>query len=179
MGGPCGLLSGIGGIKLKKIVTKEKTMFSSSEGNVGQGAGSATATSLSDGRKALSKLVDFPGDVEEIKKHLEDEGGVDPNGPDAYGLCAIHKFASWNKTVLLEMLIPKLPEWGLETKDKDGKTALHWAVEMASVASVKKLVGSGCDVEAKDGKGRTVGFILDNAGDSGVIERLKKAVTGE
>mmetsp|Transcript_17090 Transcript_17090/g.35186 ORF Transcript_17090/g.35186 Transcript_17090/m.35186 type:complete len:396 (-) Transcript_17090:49-1236(-) len=179
-GGVPGLLGGIGGIKLKKTVTKEKTMFSKTEGKAGTaGVGSKTATELSDGRKALSKLIDFPGDVEEIKTHLEKPEEVDPNGPDAYGLCAIHKFASWNKTVLLELLIPKLEPALINTPDKEGKTALHWAVEMASVAAVKCLVANGADVEAKDGKGRTVGFILENAGESGIIERLKKAVKGE
>ena len=175
-----GLLGGIGGIKLKKVETKEKTMFSKSEGKVGSaGAGSKTATSLSDGRKALSKLVDFPGDVDEITRHLDDPSSVDPDGPDAYGLCAIHKFASWNKTVLLDLLLPKLSPGGIDRKDKEGKTALHWAVEMASVAAVKSLVKNGADAEAKDGKGRTVMYILENAGESGVVERLKGAVKGQ
>ena len=47
---------------------------------------------------------------------------------------------------------------------------------MASVASIKTLVTAGIDKEAKDGKGRTVGDILDSVPQSNVIERLKKAI---
>ena len=175
-----GLLGGIGGIKLRKVSTSEKTMFSKSEGKISSSlSGSTLATTLTDGRKALSKLVDFPGDVEEVTRHLKNPSIIDPEGPDAFGLRAIHKFASWNKTVLLDLLIPNLPPGGLDATDSEGKTALHWAVEMASVAAVKTLIKAGADVGIKDGKGRTVGFILDNAGESGVIDRLKNALKGD
>ena len=122
-------------MKLKKTTTAVKTMFNASEGKVGNSSlvSSKDATNTADGRRALSKLVDFPGDVEEIRKHLDNSGEIDPAGNDAYGLSAIHKFASWNKTVLLDLLIPKLTPAQLNAADKEGKTALHWAVEMASV----------------------------------------------
>ena len=66
----------IGAVKLKKTTTAVKTMFNASEGRVGNASlqGTKDATSSSDGRRALSKLVDFPGDVEEIKKV---SGGAD------------------------------------------------------------------------------------------------------
>mmetsp|Transcript_1594 Transcript_1594/g.3509 ORF Transcript_1594/g.3509 Transcript_1594/m.3509 type:complete len:388 (-) Transcript_1594:52-1215(-) len=167
----------IGAVKLKKTTTAVKTMFNASEGKVGTSlVGSKDATNTADGRRALSKLVDFPGDVEEIRKHLDNSGEIDPAGNDAYGLAAIHKFASWNKIVLLDLLIPKLTPSQLNATDKEGKTALHWAVEMASVASIKVLVAAGADKDAKDGKGRTVSEILDSVPPSNVIERLKKAL---
>ena len=112
----------------------------------------------------------------EITAHLANESGVDPAGADAYGLTALHKFASWNKTELLALLIPKLSAEQLNAKCPEGKTALHWAVEMASVGAVKALVAAGADVEAKDGKGRTVGTILDAVEQSGIIDRLKGAL---
>ena len=79
------------------------------------------------------------------------------------------------------MLSPALPAGaaGLDATCPDGKTALHWAVEMAAVASVKLLLQAGADRDAKDGKGRTVAFILDHSGESGVIERLKAALLTE
>ena len=176
-----GGIGGLGGVKLKKTKTAVKTMFNASEGNVNSttNVGTSNATETSDGRRALSKLVDFPGDVDEIRKHLDNSGEIDPAGKDAYGLSAIHKFASWNKTELLDLLIPKLTKDELTATCKEGKTALHWAVEMASVASVKTLVAAGVDIEAKDGKGRTVGEILEAVPQSGIIDRLKKAVKGE
>ncbi|GMI09804.1 hypothetical protein TrVE_jg7398 [Triparma verrucosa] len=179
--GGLGGIGGLGGVKLKKTKTAVKTMFNASEGNVNSttNVGTSNATETSDGRRALSKLVDFPGDVDEIRKHLDNSGEIDPAGKDAYGLSAIHKFASWNKTELLDLLIPKLTKDELTATCKEGKSALHWAVEMASVASVKTLVAAGVDIEAKDGKGRTVGEILEAVPQSGIIDRLKKAVKGE
>jgi len=91
-------------------------------------------------------------------------------------MCVAQKFASWNKTEYLDLLIPKLSAEELNGTDKEGKTALHWAVEMAAVASVKTLVAAGVDVTLKNNKGHSVKDILDNAQQSGVIDRLRKAV---
>jgi hypothetical protein len=181
LGGGGGLLAGgIAGLKLKKTTTNHKTMFGDLEGKVKEGGGGGKdAAAGADKRKALSKLVDFPGVLAEIKAHLEDVEGVNPAGRDFYGLTALQKFASWNKTEFMDLLIPKLTQEELNATDKEGKTALHWAVEMAAVASVKTLVKAGIDVDAKNAKGHTVGDVLEQAGDSGVIERLKKAVRGE
>ena len=64
----------------------------------------------------------------------------------------------------------------LNARCPEGKTALHWAVEMASVGSVRLLVAAGVDASVEDGKGRTVGAILDAVEQSGVIARLKNAL---
>ena len=47
---------------------------------------------------------------------------------------------SWGKTDLIEIILPKLSKEQINAQCPDGKTALHWAVEMASVSAVKKLV---------------------------------------
>jgi len=179
MGGLGGIGGGLAGIKLKKTNTVVKTMFKTGEGAVHAGQ---TATQVcTDKRRALSKLVDFPGDLEEIRAHLnnteEGAAGINPAGADSYGLTALHKFASWNKTDYLDMLLPRLSKEELNVRDPEGKTALHYAVEMASVAAVKALVAAGVDTEAKDGKGRNVMEILNSAPSSGVIDRLKSAMS--
>ena len=162
----------LGAVKLKKATTVEKKMF-----RAGEGATTATAASRpTDGRTALSKLVDFPGDLAAIAAHLENPAKIDPAGADAYGLTALHKFASWNKSEYLQLLIPKLAKKDLDAPDPYGKTALHWAVEMASVASVKELIAAGADKDLRDGKGHTVAEILDAAAPSGIIDRLKLAI---
>ena len=48
---------------------------------------------------------------------------------------------------------------------------------MAAVASIQVLVKAGCDVHAKDGKGRTVAAILDAVPPSAVIERVRAALS--
>ncbi len=178
VGGGIGGLGGLlGGVKLKKTTTVVKTMFRAGEGSVTDKTGSGSSAAVdTDPRKALSKLIDFPGDLEEIKNHIADKDRINPAGKDAYGLTALHKFASWNKIDYLDLLLPVLAPADLEATCPEGKTALHYAVEMASVAAVKALVAAGVNLEAKDGKGRTVMEILESSPSSGVIERLKHAL---
>lgn len=168
-------LGGIGAnlkANLKKVEVKEKTMFAAGEGKV---TTKKATTGMATG-KVLSKLIDFPGDVNEITKLLADPK-VDPAGNDAFGLPALHKFASWNKTELIDLILPKLTKEQINYQDKDGKTALHWACEMASVACVKQLA-TNPDVNKglKDNKGRTPEDILTSVEKTSVIERLLKAL---
>ncbi|OQR98690.1 hypothetical protein ACHHYP_08207 [Achlya hypogyna] len=174
-------LGGLGQVKLKKTTTVLKTMFKADEGTTFSGR--ATVDS-DDERRPLSKLIDFPGDLEDIRLQLSKttiltKEGVNPAGADAYGLTALHKFASWNKSEYLDALIPHLTKDELNAKCPEGKTALHYAIEMASAGAVKTLVAAGADVNAVDGKGRTVAMILDGATASGVIERLRIALKPE
>lgn len=174
------LAAGLGGAlkRLKKVDKKDqkvKHMFTAAEGKV---TDKPKGKDLRFARKVLSKLVDFPGDVEEIRKYLADPN-IDAGGKDAYGLTALHKFASWNKVELLEMLVPKLNEAELNAQDPDGKTALHWACEMASVAAVTFLVNiPEVNRKVKDKKGRTPNDILDGGDGGAVVERVRKALNG-
>jgi hypothetical protein len=76
----------------------------------------------------------------------------------------------------MDLLIPHLSAEDLEATCPEGKTALHYAIEMASVAAVKRLVVAGANLEAVDGKGRTCKGILDSSPPSGIIDRLKNAL---
>lgn len=173
-----GMLAGLGGaLKGLKPVKDQKIkhMFTAAEGKV---TDKPKGKDLRFARKVLSKLVDFPGDIEEIRKYLADPN-IDAGGKDAYGLTALHKFASWNKVELLELLVPKLSEPELNAQDPDGKTALHWACEMASVAAVTFLVNiPEVNRKIKDKKGRTPNDILDGGDGGAIVERVKKALNG-
>ncbi|GBG28202.1 Ankyrin repeat domain-containing protein 6 [Hondaea fermentalgiana] len=161
---------------LKKVSITEKTMFAKAEGHVADSA-SGKPDARSRG-KVLSKLIDFPGDVEEIENYLAD-AAVDAGGADAYGLTALHKFASWNKVELIEMILPHLSKEDINAQDPEGKTALHWACEMASVAAVTRLVACpDVDPEVKDKKGRTPLALINGGDDGPIVARVRKALTG-
>ena len=117
--------------------------------------------------------------MEEIKGHLEEPTKVDPAGKDFYGLTALQKFASWNKTAYLSLLVPKLTASELNSADNQGKTrSALGRGDGGRSRAVRVLVEAGVDRSAKDGKGRTVEDVLDGAEPSGVIDRLRKAVEG-
>ena len=81
---------GLGSVKLKKTDTVLKTMFRAGEGqqlSTSKDGGTNAAVPVSkDPRKSLSKLIEFPGDLEEIKRHIQNSAEINPAGLDAYGL---------------------------------------------------------------------------------------------
>lgn len=166
------MFSGGFNVKLKKTETVEKQIFSSTQGKIVNNDKTRHVTKVSG--KVLSKLIDFPGDREEITKLAKDPE-VNVAGKDSFGLTALHKFASWNKPELIELILPQLSPEQLNEQDLEGKTALHWACEMASVGTVSFLIKQGVDKNIKDKKGRTPLDIL-NTGEGDVINRLKKAL---
>lgn len=100
---------------LKSNPVKERNIFNPLEAPgvaaSGSGLGASTGGALSAAapvRTALSKLVEYPGDFNSIRRLLESPLSVDPAGKDMFGLAAVHKFSSWNKTELLELLLPHL-----------------------------------------------------------------------
>ena len=89
LGGGGGLLAGgLAGLKLKKTTTNHKSMFGDMEGKVREGA-APSMVEKGDGRKKLSQLIDFPGNLEEITGHLNSPDRIDPAGKDFYGLTAL------------------------------------------------------------------------------------------
>mmetsp|Transcript_27652 Transcript_27652/g.46830 ORF Transcript_27652/g.46830 Transcript_27652/m.46830 type:complete len:339 (+) Transcript_27652:82-1098(+) len=107
-------------------------------------------------KKALSKHIEYPGDLEFIQKAL-DSKEFDLAGKDMFGLTALHKFASWNKTDLIEAIAPHLtgPQFNQQTpKEKD--TALHLAVKMGAARAVFMLVSSPkIDISIRNKKNET------------------------
>ena len=164
-------------VKLKKTHTVERTMFMKTEGGIV--ANAREGENERNRRTALSKLLEFPGDMEEFNRHLANPEEVNPAGCDAFGLTALHKLASWNKVTMMELLLPLLPDDMLDERCPDGKTPLHWAVEMHAVQAVELLLRAGADRDIQDGKGCTVACMLDQMGASdasGVVERLRTAL---
>ncbi len=81
--------------------------------------------------------------------------------------------------MLLELLLPLLTTEQVNLRCPDGKTALFWAGEMASVASITVLMKvPGIDVSLTNNKGFTILDVLNKAEPSGIIDRIKAALLG-
>lgn len=94
-------------------------------------------------KKALSKLVEYPGSLEQMRALLLDVDEVDPAGADAFGLTALHKFSAWNKCEYIELLIPHLSTVDIQRRCPAGKTALDHAVDAGAQDAVKMLTAVG------------------------------------
>jgi ankyrin repeat protein len=97
---------------------------------------------------ALSKLVEYPGDVAAIEASLSSPETVDPSGRDSFGLTALMKFASWDKVDLMDLLLAGLAAAARspgepqsrdvilrhlhESSPADGFTALHHAADVGA-----------------------------------------------
>ena len=127
-------------------------------------------------RVALSKLVEFPGDAEAVQSALSDPN-VDVAGRDAFGLAALHKFAAWGQLDLLRMLALQLDSDQVNMTGGDGGyTALHHAIEMGSLPSVRFLLAdSRVRLEAVDKKGRTALDLALELGDASLIDVLRSS----
>eukprot|EP00601_Ochromonadales_sp_CCMP2298_P025103 CAMPEP_0173273102 /NCGR_PEP_ID=MMETSP1143-20121109/1721_1 /TAXON_ID=483371 /ORGANISM="non described non described, Strain CCMP2298" /LENGTH=383 /DNA_ID=CAMNT_0014209811 /DNA_START=29 /DNA_END=1176 /DNA_ORIENTATION=+ len=104
--------------------------------------------------KALSKLVEYPGDPDELIKLLEDPC-IALNGKDMYGTTALMKFAAWNKEDLVSILLPRLSSEEVNTAGgKDRLPCLHYCVDMDATRTMQVLLRDGrIDVFARDASG--------------------------
>ena len=89
--------------------------------------------------RALSKLIEYPGDPDRLIALLADPT-VDPQGKDMYGWTALHKFASWDKTDLLDILLTTVDNIDVNVRGHDQFTCIHAAVDMNAIHAVRYLL---------------------------------------
>lgn len=74
---------------------------------------------------------------------------------DHLGRCVIHFAAQRGNIEVLRNLIDVNSDIDINCKDRDGQTALHYAVESKRVDAIKLLVLKGANIHAVDSRGRT------------------------
>jgi len=124
--------------------------------------------------KSLSKLVEYPGDIVMIQKWIDDPA-IDPAGKDFYGIPALHKFASWDKVDLLELLLPKLSDSDVNSiGGEQGQLALHSCIELGAARALERLSKDPRVVPTgKDKKGRTIKAFATELGDQDMIALIE------
>jgi hypothetical protein len=129
---------------------------------------------------ALSKFVEYPGDPIQIAALLS-EGKVNPGGKDMLGYSALHKFVSWDKVDLLELLCPHLspsqimlPAGGVS--DPNQYSCLHLCIEMRAWRALSYLTSDlnverfKIYLEVRDKRNRTFRDLLRDAVSRGEIQ---------
>ena len=92
------------------------------------------------GKPALSKLVEHPGDPAEVRRLLE-AGEVSPHGADLFGHTALHKFSSWDKVDLVDLVLPYLDAEMCNVRaGQDKLTPLHACVDMGALRATRRLL---------------------------------------
>ena len=132
-------------------------------------------------KPALSKLVEYPGDLAAIAALLA-AGSVDPSGRDLFGLSALHKFVAWDKRDLCEILLPHLGAGDSSAAGgPDQQTVLHAAADMGGCRALQLLLERHAegklwlDLEAKDKHGRTAHALALERGHEEVAALLAAA----
>jgi ankyrin repeat protein len=118
---------------------------------------STTATTAK--KVSISKMIEYPGDPEALQKMINDPEHYDINGKDFYGLSAIHKVASWNKSDLMEILLANpLVDVNVQATGTTNKrfSALHFAIENNSSNTARLLMKDArTNLNLQDEVGRT------------------------
>ena len=110
----------------------------------------------------------FRGNLEIFKKLLN--LGADLDVRNSSGLNVLHLAVQGNHPNLIVYLIEKCG-FDINSKDNNGRTSLHWGINMNSKQAVDYLVYYNIDINIKDNDGITA---LDIAYDKGNIYFIKK-----
>lgn len=149
-------------LKAVNVPTEVKHIFKMSSNPSSPPPPPPSSSSLSN-KKNLSKEVEFPGDPQRLRGIIDNElSEYHLGGKDSFGLSALHKFASWNKVDLLQMLCEHLSVEELNSPGgSEGYTCLHWAADMGAKDALTFLLSlDSIDFQKVDKKGRTYLDIL-------------------
>lgn len=92
-------------------------------------------------------------------KHIIDVGAIDTRGENAY-----HYAAQWNNNIsVLKKLFSIDGGSGVNKKDRNGWTPLHWAALKSYISNVEWLIDAEADVDIVDDRGRTPDQIVETA----------------
>jgi len=80
--------------------------------------------------------------------------------PDARGFAPLHHAVAGGNGALLEQLLKVLRRLRasfptVDGRDRQGRTALHWAIERAQPSAIKALIDAGASPSAQDAQGRS------------------------
>ncbi|KAH3760123.1 hypothetical protein Pelo_8066 [Pelomyxa schiedti] len=121
----------------RKVDILEKGMFK--EHQVPNPSASAPPKLAPARRVVLSKIVEYPGDPMVVTRALSQD--CDFKGSDMYGLTALHKFSSWDKPDLMQLVLPLLTPEEIHQRGGDShQTALEMAAEMQAWRAVDLLL---------------------------------------
>jgi hypothetical protein len=92
-------------------------------------------------KKSISQQVEYPGDLEKLRLMLDNSDEYDRSGKDMFGVSAIHKFAAWNKSDLLQMLMRDMTENEVNALGGENNfSCLHYSIEMNALQTLEYLV---------------------------------------
>lgn len=156
---------------LAKVQMIEKNIFATVSDNSSQIILNSPPipTVLPPSKRSLSKLVEYPGDPRFVEACVSSCKGmnytnntdtavdVDLAGRDLFGLTALHKFSSWNKVDLVQLLLPHLSNDAINAQGGEkGYHALHWCVEMNAFDTFEVLLNDPrVELNHKDVNGNT------------------------
>lgn len=125
-------------------------------------------------RIAISKRLEYPGDVNELVAMLSRREEFDVNGKDMYGLTALHKCSAWDKVDLLELLLGD-PDIDVNVKSTvEWSCCLHSCVEMRARRTLSRLLNDErVDFLAQNKQGLTAREVAESNADLDFVALFK------
>ncbi|CAL1541691.1 unnamed protein product, partial [Lymnaea stagnalis] len=101
------------------------------------------------------------------------KSGASINAVDCTGSSSIHMAVQGRSTKCLQMLLERCQEAELNTRNFDGLTPLHTAVDNGDLEQVELLLKYGAEIDVTDGKsGRTCLFHAAESNEKPMVELL-------
>lgn len=120
---------------------------------------------------SLSQRVEYPGDIDAVKIMVAQRDHYELNGRDMFGLTALHKFSSWNKVDLIDLLLPLLTVDEVNAVSPDGYSSLHHAVESRASESIARLLQDDrVDATLINKGGKTAAAMAQETGFNTIIQ---------
>lgn len=114
-----------------------------------------------------------PNEIERLK-HCSSTDGTAPYKPEREDLIVFSKLLNENKTDSLKEIIQS-KSFNMETTDKYGNTAIHYATNFKNLEAIEALIDKGANINAQNAKGNTPLHVSVQLGDALAARILLKA----
>lgn len=123
---------------------------------------------------AVTELTGPPGGLDVVELLLD--YGANASQPNGLGETPLAGAARGNRQDVVDVLLRRMPDTGVDLQDKRGRTALHEASRVGARNAASALLAGGASVDLKDASGFTAMDYAQREGHDEVVSAIDLAV---